>query len=246
MFVPSTGHDVVVMRDASGDLLPPRVPVSRTTSRALLTGLANVHDALEGKSDGGLCPIGARYAMFAPALHALGRGLPDAHPLADRIVQGWDLFAEHIDDDVASEVFAIRRDPERLGRRLACFSPTLLHGDPKLENLGLSPHGLVAIDWGDLAGLRTARGRRQVVRAQGRGSRRLRSGRDLRRLWRRGSTHGTRSARSRVHRLARHRWDSASPWAPSCPDRTRLEVAAEQLTWWTARVTAALERRASI
>src|SRR5438094_5431177 len=44
------GHDVLVMRDASDDLLPPRVPVPRSTSRALLTGLATIHDALEGES----------------------------------------------------------------------------------------------------------------------------------------------------------------------------------------------------
>src|SRR5438067_4317614 len=35
------GHDVVVMRDASGDLLAPRVPVSWSTSHSLLTGLAS-------------------------------------------------------------------------------------------------------------------------------------------------------------------------------------------------------------
>jgi hypothetical protein len=44
------GHDVVVMRDASGDLLPPRVRVSRATSRALLTRLATIQDACEGES----------------------------------------------------------------------------------------------------------------------------------------------------------------------------------------------------
>ena len=144
-------HDVVVMRDASGDLLPPRIPVSRATSCALLKRLADIHDTWEGESGEGLCSIEARYAMFAPALHTPGSA-PGAHPLADRIVHGWDLFAQHVDDDIAAAVFAVHRDPERLGRRLTRFLPTLLHGDAKLENLGLSQHGLVAIDWGELTG----------------------------------------------------------------------------------------------
>jgi len=38
------------------------------------------------------------------------------------------------------------------GRRLDRFPSTLLHGDAKLENLGLGSSGLVAIDWGDLTG----------------------------------------------------------------------------------------------
>ena len=50
-------------------------------------------------------------------------------------------------------MFAIHGDGgERLGRRLKRFSSTLLHGDAKLENLGLRRGGLVAIDWGDLTG----------------------------------------------------------------------------------------------
>jgi hypothetical protein len=36
---------------------------------------------------------------------------------------------------------------------LARFPSTLLHGDAKLENLGLADGRLVAIDWGDLTGI---------------------------------------------------------------------------------------------
>jgi hypothetical protein len=137
----TAGHDVVVMRDARGDLLPPLLPISRATSRRLLAGLAAIHDAHEGEADEALCAIEARYALFAPAVHAAG-GLPGTHPLADRIVQGWGLFAQHVDHDTAAAVFAVHSDPARLARRLARFSPTLLHGDAKLENLGLSSDGL--------------------------------------------------------------------------------------------------------
>ena len=238
-------HDVVVMRDASGDLVPSRVRVSRSTSRALLTGLATLHDALEGESSEGLCPIGARYAMFAPTFHSPGSG-PGAHPLADRILQGWDLFAQHVDRDIAAAVFAVHDDPSPLGLRLARFSPTLLHGDAKLENLGLNPHGLVAIDWGDLTGF----GPREI---------------DIAWFALKGA------ARIGCHPdeiFADYEATTGRPMEPEALDLACVgslaqmgfrfalgafasgpnapDVVASQLTWWTARVSAALDRLGSI
>jgi Phosphotransferase enzyme family len=144
--------DVVVMLDATEDLLPARVPIPRDTSRVLLARLAAFHDAFIDQPREELCSLGARYAMFAPAFHAADRG-PGRHPLAARIALGWELFAEHVDGDIVDAVFAIHGDGgERLALRLEHFSSTLLHGDAKLENLGLRGGGLVAIDWGDLTG----------------------------------------------------------------------------------------------
>lgn len=145
------GQEVVVMRDASDDLLPPRGPVSRGVARALLTGLSALHDACRHESGEGLCTVAARYAMFAPAVHGADPG-PGAHPLGARITHGWELFARHVDPEVVEAVLAVHRDPGSLGRRLAGFPATLLHGDAKLENLGLNTHGLVSIDWGELTG----------------------------------------------------------------------------------------------
>ena len=66
------GTDVVIMRDARAELLPPALPVARETSRSLLRRLAAMHDALAGEPPTPLCPIAVRYAMFAPAFHAGG------------------------------------------------------------------------------------------------------------------------------------------------------------------------------
>ncbi len=145
------GHDVVVMRDARRDLLPPRVAVPREVTRELLTRLSALHEAPVHEAGEALCPIGARYAMFAPDRHVDDAG-PGAHPLGERIARGWQLFEEHVDGDVVAAVFALHRDPNDIARRLSQFPATLLHGDAKLENLGLCDHGLVAIDWGDLTG----------------------------------------------------------------------------------------------
>lgn len=145
------GHDVIVMRDASDDLFPPYGRISRSISTRVLAGLAALHDAGTEETPQELCPIAGRYSMFAPELNAADPG-PGAHPAAEFIVAGWEVFAEQVDGDIVAAVSAVHRDPNLLGRRLAEFPPTVVHGDAKLPNLGFGPRGLVAIDWGELTG----------------------------------------------------------------------------------------------
>src|SRR5438874_12483727 len=64
------GHDVVVMRDVSHELLAPDGPVSRATSVQLLAGLARLHDVGRAERPQELCGVGARYQMFGPQIHA--------------------------------------------------------------------------------------------------------------------------------------------------------------------------------
>lgn len=144
-------RDVVVMRDATKDLLPPRISVSRDTSRELLAGLAIMHEGCFGVSIDRPCPIEARFSMFAPAVIGADTG-PGSHPSRDYIVSGWEVFDEHVDADIVKTVFDIHRDPGWLGKRLGRFPSTLLHGDAKLANLGMGSDRLVAIDWADLTG----------------------------------------------------------------------------------------------
>lgn len=144
-------HDVLVMRDVSEHLVGATGRVSRDVSRRMLAGLAALHDLGRLEPAQALCPVGARYAMFAPAVHENDPG-PGVHPLRKVIVRGWEVFAERVEPDVAAAVFAVHRDPMLLSDRLMAFPTTLVHGDTKLANLGLGPSGLVAIDWGDLTG----------------------------------------------------------------------------------------------
>jgi hypothetical protein len=145
------GHDVVVMRDVSAHLLPTEGTILRATSRRLLAGLAALHELGRHETPQQLCPLGARYQMFAPHIHEADNG-PGSHPRRQFIVSGWALFAEHAPADIVDAVFAVHRDPTSLADRLAHHPTTLLHGDTKIPNLGLGPHGLIAIDWGDLTG----------------------------------------------------------------------------------------------
>lgn len=145
--------EVVVMRDAAELLLTPGSTVSLPTARRLLAGLAALHRAFEGCKLSGLCDISHRYELFAPAWHATDTG-PAPHPSRAFIASGWEAFAELVPGDLCDAVFSLHAEPRALGEALLRWTtPTLLHGDPKLENLGLDGDRLVAIDWGDLTGV---------------------------------------------------------------------------------------------
>jgi hypothetical protein len=239
------GHDVVIMRDARDDLLPPRIAVSRTVARGLLSKLSAVHDACMHESDESLCPLGARYAMFAPELHVDDPG-PGAHPLSARIGRGWELFEEHVDGDVVDAVFAVHHDPGPLAGRLSRFPATLLHGDAKLENLGLGNGSLVAIDWGDLTGF----GPREVDVGWFALKGAARIGCSPDELFADYETAGGRALDPDaldlvcVGSLAQMGFRFAVGAFASGPDPP--EAADYQLKWWTARAAAALDRIGSI
>jgi Phosphotransferase enzyme family len=151
--VPSNGADVVVMRDVSDTLLATGSRVSPPQIRKLVAGLAVLHRAWQGHALDGLCPPEARYRLFAPHLHASDDG-PNRHPAREIILAGWQVFAEIVPTDVADAVFAVHKCPELLAGALMASAPaTLVHGDAKLENLGVSGSRLVAIDWGELTGV---------------------------------------------------------------------------------------------
>jgi hypothetical protein len=146
-------NEVVVMRDVGELFLTPGSTVSLPTARRLLAGLAAIHRVFEGCELTRLCDIGHRYGLFAPTWHAADTG-PAPHPLRNLIVSGWQAFAEVAPADVRDAVFLLHQHPGALGDALIrAAPPTLLHGDPRLENLGLDGDRVVAIDWGDLTGV---------------------------------------------------------------------------------------------
>ncbi len=152
-------HDVVVMADLSDRLWPAATPIDPAQAGELLAGLARFHDLgaqLVGRLDldeiAG-CPVGARYGMFTPDVHRHDNG-PNPHPVRDLLVDSWCDFAELIDAEVLAVIGDVHRDPDALGRRILARAgdSTVLHGDPKPENLGVAGGRLTAIDWGELTG----------------------------------------------------------------------------------------------
>lgn len=239
------GREVVIMRDATSDLVPAGAHVPRDTSRRLLAGLARLHDSLGDVPVDDSCPLEARYAMASPDFHATYTG-PGPHPAADTIVRGWRLFEEHVDRDVADAVAAVHRAPDKLADRLRRFPATLLHGDPKLANLGLAAGRLVAIDWGELTGS----GPREVDVAwyAQKGSAQIGCTPD--------EVFADYDAASRtpldpqaldlacVGALAQMGFRLAAAAHP--PGSDPAQGAREELAWWTARVRAALDRIGSL
>jgi hypothetical protein len=233
------------MRDATDDLVPPDAAVSRDASRRLLAGLARLHRTFAGAPTDDLCPIEGRYAIASPELHATYDG-PCPHPMAADIVRGWELFEEHVARDVADAVLAVHRDPTGLGDRLRRLPTTLLHGDPKLENLGVLGDRLVAIDWGELTGY----GPREVDVAwyAQKGSARIGcTPDDVFCDYDAVSQHPLDPAAldlACVGALAQMGFRLAG--AASAPGGGAASPMRERLDWWTARVRAALHRIGSI
>jgi len=146
------GHDVVVMNDMSDVLLPPDTRLSRSEVERLLAGLAGLHAAFEGRALDGLCSPAGRHRLFVPAFQRDDHG-PNPCPVRDFVIAGWEMFVGLWPADVVDAVFALHDDPGLLQRQLELAAPpTLLHGDTKLDNLGLRGERLVAVDWGELTG----------------------------------------------------------------------------------------------
>jgi len=151
MVTDASGADVVVMEDVGRALLPRRGVVTRARSRRLLAGLAALHRVGESMEPAPLCGLAERYGIFDPAVHAADTG-PGRNRQADLVPGAWALFAEAVPAVVRDTIFAVHADPGIVGRPLAAFRPTLLHGDVKPGNLGLRAGRVVAIDWGELTG----------------------------------------------------------------------------------------------
>ena len=146
------GHDVIAMRDVSDVLMPPDSRVTPAEVDRLLAGLARFHADFEGSELADLCSPGRRHSLCVPAMHRADEG-PNGFRVRDHLLAGWGVFAEKWPDDVVDAIFAIHDEPGLLDRALASTAPwTMLHGDARLENLGLRGDALVAIDWGELTG----------------------------------------------------------------------------------------------
>lgn len=145
-------HDVVVMEDVSDVLLPPDVRISASEVDRLLAGLARLHAAFEGCPPDSLCSPGARNSIFVPTFHRDDNS-PHGLIVRDHVLAGWEAFAEKWPRDIVDAILALHDDPGLLDQAFATAAPwTLLHGDAKLDNLGLRGDRLVAIDWGELTG----------------------------------------------------------------------------------------------
>ena len=138
-----------IMRDVGGTLLPTTRASTRDEWRRIVTGARAMHETFRGMRLDGLCPLAVRLGAFM--------WMDDRPSLAPSWVgrayaRGWELFPELIPDDVAQRVYALRKDPGAILEALATCEPTLIHGDFRKANTGLTADGLVIVDWGTFTG----------------------------------------------------------------------------------------------
>ena len=139
----------VLMRDVSASFLGDERRLSRAESRRILAAAAAMHATFAGDAPDGVAALADRLGMSALPVAERERESTDLLP--KQIEAAWDAFAAAAPEDVATEVMSAVRDPGPLAvALLEASAPTLLHGDLRDDNLGLTPDGIVAIDW-DLA-----------------------------------------------------------------------------------------------
>jgi hypothetical protein len=97
----------------------------------------------------GLCSLRQRYSVLA--LATLRRPDMQARVVPRRAVESWDLLEEAVAPGVAAVVRALLDDPSSLCAGLRAYPQTVVHGDWKLGNLGLTNSGsdrrTVLLDW---------------------------------------------------------------------------------------------------
>lgn len=137
---------VIAMRDVRDALIPTAGRVSRADSLRVLRAAGEIHAAFWGEQVDGLVRLADRYTLFSPWFgHQIGIGAANSK-------RGWEIFSATGPADIVRAITAIAKDPESLCSELDCCEKTLIHGDLKLDNVGLAPDRVILLDWA-LAGI---------------------------------------------------------------------------------------------
>jgi Phosphotransferase enzyme family len=139
----------VLMRDLSASFLGNERRLSRAESRRILGAGAGLHAEFAGDVPDGAAALGDRLGMSSRRVAEAERRGSDLLP--KQLEAAWDAFAESVPPDVGTEVMAAVDDVTPLVTALEAAGPvTLLHGDLRDDNLGLTEEAVVLLDW-DLA-----------------------------------------------------------------------------------------------
>lgn len=133
----------ILMYDISESLLS-NEGLTHHQLETILLGMSRLHSLTPpNESDVPWCSIEDRLTLFEP----------DAEKLADfkighDILRGWELFFEHTPGNVGDLVRSLFDDIGPLERALGSLPKCFLHGDLKLDNIGIRTGGsLSLIDW---------------------------------------------------------------------------------------------------
>jgi hypothetical protein len=134
----------LLMRDITEVLLPD--PISEPHLEAIIQRMAEVHSIPPPRPNFPWCDVRRRLLLLTPA----GATIADDYgtPVARDLLEGWTLFDRHASPRARAIIRALFDDASPLLGALAELPSALLHGDMKLDNIGLDADGCMwLIDW---------------------------------------------------------------------------------------------------
>ena len=135
---------IAVMRDVSDAVLAEGRVLTRDEDRRVLAALDALHAEYMGEVVGGVS-IEQHYETLTPKKTADLDHLNT--PIPALVRRGWDIFADVAPRDIADALHALLDDTAPLARQLEKRPQTLVHGDARLHNMGLTDDQLVLLDW---------------------------------------------------------------------------------------------------
>lgn len=133
----------ILMHDIS-DYLLSNERLTNDQLKTILLGMSRLHSLTPpDESDVSWCSIENRLTLFMPDPEKL------AHfRIGNDILRGWELFFDYSPKNIGDSVRSLFDDIGPLKRALGQLPNCFLHGDLKLDNIGIYPSGALSlIDW---------------------------------------------------------------------------------------------------
>lgn len=135
-----------LMEDISTALEAALAP-SAVALETIIHGITDLYrEPIDSLQNIPLCSPERRLLLMTPGSINIVRsaGHPD---VANLIESGWQAFFVHAPEYVAQAVLTLMNQRSALIDIVSRFKPAILHGDLKLENIGLDSSGVILIDW---------------------------------------------------------------------------------------------------
>jgi hypothetical protein len=134
----------VVMRDVSEHVLAEGRVLTRDENRRVLQAADSLHRSFAASDVPGLS-LYQHYDVFT--LRRMDEVMHLDTPIPSLVKRGWELFGDVAPADVNDALHVLLAEPQPLTDELAKHDTTLIHGDLRLHNLGLSDDKVVLLDW---------------------------------------------------------------------------------------------------
>ncbi len=134
----------VVMRDVSEHVLPEGRVLTRDENRRVLAAADALHQEFWAEAVPGLS-LYQHYDVFT--LRRMDEVMHLPTPIPPLVKRGWELFIDLAPADVFDPLRMLLEEPQPLVDQLAKHPTTLILGDLRLHNLGLSTDHVVLLDW---------------------------------------------------------------------------------------------------